>query len=211
MAVTPTSPRMTCDRGLLVRQAVSSCPRTARKIRIGKIAKAERRNTICPAGMPSPEDLISVDMVTKTVTDATLSAMPIIGDPDCAAATVGDAVCAAGSGLESGTWSLSCSASHAAGCAERLGRMPVMATGCADDNRLAGHRPIKKKLMDRLRRADTTPRAAALRLSRGARPRFAAAWRASRCGARLWPYPARRQARSSLPGMRRSCPPRPPP
>ncbi|GAB5463588.1 MAG: hypothetical protein HoeaKO_36790 [Hoeflea alexandrii] len=57
------------------------------------MAKAERKKTIWPAGMPSPEALIRVDMVTNTETEATLSRIPIIGDPDCPAGGCAGAAC----------------------------------------------------------------------------------------------------------------------
>jgi len=77
------APRITCDSGLAVRQAVSSFPRSARKTRNRDKAKAERKKTICPGGnCPVARSLIKgVDNGDETrLTDANFEDNPIIGD-----------------------------------------------------------------------------------------------------------------------------------
>ena len=71
MDETPTKPRAKWLNGRKVFNALGRSPRIARKIRIGGIAKSERKNTASPAGI-GPAALISVSMATKIATDVIL-------------------------------------------------------------------------------------------------------------------------------------------
>src|SRR5690606_594748 len=71
---TPTPPRAMWPSGLEVRSAVASSRFHTSTSRMGKMAKKERKKTICPAGS-CPDALISEDMATKIATEVTLRPM----------------------------------------------------------------------------------------------------------------------------------------